>query len=70
MGWSGGSDLGADFWESVRKNVEPEKRQETAVALINALEALDCDTIYECEQLVKDAGLEAEYWPDEDEDEE
>lgn len=69
MGWASGSDIGIDFWEEIRENVKPEFLEETARALINALEDQDCDTIYECEQLVIDAGLEEEYWPDEDEDE-
>lgn len=69
MGWASGSDIGTGFWEEVRENVKPEKLEETARALISALEDQDCDTIYECEQLVIDAGLEAEYWPDEEDDE-
>jgi hypothetical protein len=67
MGWASGSDIGTGFWEEIRENIIPEKLEETARALINALEDQDCDTIYECEQLVIDAGLEEEYWPDDEE---
>lgn len=67
MGWSGGSDIGESFWNTVRDCVKEEDREFVARELIKALEDLDCDTIYECEQLVVDAGLEEEYWPEEDE---
>lgn len=66
MGWASGSEVGDDIWSGIRELILPENRQEAARTVINALEAADCDTIYECEQLVKDAGLEKEYWPDEE----
>lgn len=62
MGWAGGSEVGSSFWNEVRGYIPEGNREVVARELINALEDQDCDTIYECEQLVKDAGLEDEYW--------
>lgn len=67
MGWASGSDIGDSFWNKVRDYIPDENKEFVARELINALEDQDCDTIYECEQLVIDAGLEDEYWPEEDE---
>jgi len=66
MGWSGGSELGDSFWRRIREHIPEESRQLVARELINALEDQDCDTVYECELLVSDAGLEEEYWPEGD----
>ncbi len=68
MGWASGSEVGDDIWNGIRDLILPENRQEAARVVIDALEDADCDTIYECEQLVKDAGLEDKYWPEEEED--
>lgn len=68
MGWAGGSEVGDSIWLNIRHLIKEEDREEAARVIINALEAEDCDTVYECEQLVIDAGLESEYFP-EDEDE-
>lgn len=67
MGWASGTEVGNRIWDNIRELVPEEHRQEAARVIIDALEDQDCDTIYECENLVKDAGLEDEYWPDEDE---
>lgn len=70
MGWASGSELAERVWDDVRTCIPSEiDRRTAAKRVIEAFEDMDCDTIGECEQLVKDAGLEAEYWPD-DEDEE
>lgn len=69
MGWASGSEVGDTIWDGIRGFIPAGNREEAARIVIDALESQDCDTIYECEQLVIDAGLEAEYWPDEDEDE-
>ena len=61
MGWSGGTELGGDFWSSVRDLIPEEHRKTVATKLIRVLENQDCDTVYELEQLVIDAGLEEEY---------
>ena len=66
MGWSGGSEIGTSFWESVRECIPIKDREFVAKELINALEEQDCDTVYECEQLVTDAGLEDEYFGEEE----
>lgn len=62
MGWASGSEVGEDIWSGIRDFIPEEHREDAARVVIDALEAQDCDTIYECEQLVKDAGLEKEYW--------
>lgn len=65
MGWVGGSIVGDDIWNGIRDFIAEENREKAARVVIDALEAEDCDTIYECEQLVKDAKLESVYWPEE-----
>lgn len=67
MGWSGGTEVGESIWNNIRGFIAEGNRKEAARIVINALESQDCDTIYECELLVKDAELEHEYWPDEEE---
>lgn len=67
MGWASGSEVGDNIWDGIRDLIPEENRQEAARVVINALEDQDCDTIGECENLVIDAGLQKEYWPDEDE---
>lgn len=70
MGWASGSEVGDDIWNGIRGFIPEGNRAEAAKIVIDALEAQDCDTIYECETLVKDAGLESEYWPDEEDEDE
>lgn len=65
MGWSRGSEVGDEIWFGIREYVPKEHREKVARVIIDALEAQDCDTIYECEQLVKDAKLEDEYFGEE-----
>lgn len=67
MGWASGSEVGDSIWYGIRDLIPPENRKEAARVIIDALEGNDCDTIYECEQLVKDAQLGHVYWPDEEE---
>ena len=69
MGWASGSEVGEEIWNGIRYLIPEDDRQEAARVVIDALENQDCDTIYECETLVKDAGLEEKYWPEEEEDE-
>jgi hypothetical protein len=68
VGWAGGSEVGDQIWNNIRGFIPEGSREEAARIVINALEDQDCDTIYECEQLVIDAGLEDEYWPEEGEE--
>ncbi len=65
MGWAGGSEVAHNIWSGIRKYVPEEHREKVARVIIDALEDQDCDTIYECEQLVKDAKLEDEYFGEE-----
>lgn len=69
MGWASGSEIGNEIWNPIRNFIAEGNRAEAAKIVIDALESRDCDTIHECEQLVKDAGLEAEYWSEEEDDE-
>lgn len=62
MGWASGSTVGDSIWSGIRDLIPEENRQEAARVIIEALEEQDCDTIYELELLVKDAGLEEEYY--------
>lgn len=66
MGWASGSEVGDEIWNGIRDFIHPESRKDAARVVIDALESADCDTIYECEQLVKDAQLEDKYWPEEE----
>lgn len=68
MGWSGGSAVGDEIWNNIRGFIAEESREEAARIVIDALEDQDCDTIGECELLVKDAKLEDVYWPEEDDE--
>lgn len=66
MGWASGSGLAAETWELVREYIPEDKRKEVASKFIDEFEDMDCDTIYECEQLVEDAGLQSKYFDEED----
>lgn len=58
MGWSGGSELAYDVWKLVRPlTYEGKDRKKIAKKIIALFESQDCDTMYECEQLCKDAGV-------------
>lgn len=62
MGWASGSEVAEDIWGLVRPLTTKENRKYVAKKMIGIFENHDCDTIYECEQLYKDAGRN----PDED----
>lgn len=55
MGWASGSELAERVWGEVREFIPDDKRKNVANEIIDAFEDMDCDTIDECEQLVKDA---------------
>lgn len=59
MGWSSGSELAEEVWDMFRGLIRKDKKK-YAKRLIELFENMDCDTIYECEQLCKDAGVEQE----------
>lgn len=56
MGWSGGSILAEQIWDLVRPYISADDRKKIAKKMVKLFESEDCDTIYECEQLMLDAG--------------
>lgn len=58
MGWAGGSEIATNLWKLVRRDVPVKKRKKVARKFIEEFENNDCDTMGECEQLVKDAGID------------
>ncbi len=65
MGWAGGSELADEIWGMFRKHVPANQRKRLAKKLVDIFEGQDCDTMDECEQLMKDAGLENRWADDE-----
>ena len=64
MGWASGSILAIEVWDAVRPLIAKDKRKKAAGRIIDLFEHCDCDTIYEADKLVKDAGLEDKYYGD------
>lgn len=62
MGWASGSELAESTWLLVRNYIPANMLDVVARNFIAEFENLDCDTMNECEQLIKDAKLEKEYW--------
>lgn len=60
MGWASGSAIAESVWDSVRKYIPKAKRQKVAREIVDVFESEDCDTMYEAERLMKDAGLDQE----------
>ena len=58
MGWASGSELAEDVWALMSPFIPPSKRKQLAIELIDLFEEHDCDTMDECEDLIKAAGLE------------
>jgi hypothetical protein len=58
MGWASGSALADDVWALFRKHVPAKNRRAVARKLVDMFEGEDCDTMDECERLMKDAGLD------------
>lgn len=69
MGWASGSMLAEEVWDAMRPLIAKDKRKKAAGKIIDLFEECDCDTIYEAERLVKDAGRERDYYCDVDFDE-
>lgn len=61
MGWASGSELAGSLWARIKPYVQENDYKYVAGAIIDAVESQDCDTVYECEDLVRDAGREKEY---------
>lgn len=55
MGWASGSELADNLWFMLRKYVPADKRKDVARKFIAHFEDYDCDTMHECEWLMKDA---------------
>jgi hypothetical protein len=68
MGWASGSALAVEVWELMRERIPKKYRQEIAERLVELFEDHDCDTMDECELLMKDAGLD-DRWDADDKDE-
>jgi len=67
MGWASGSELADEVWALFREHVPEASRKNVAKQLVDLFEGHDCDTMQECERLMKDAGREG-YGEDESED--
>lgn len=50
--------MATKIWSLVREFVPARKRKRIAKELVDIFEQQDCDTMYEAEQLMKDAGIE------------
>lgn len=57
MGWVSGSSLAEDIWKEFRKLIPEALKKRAARRLIQLFENYDCDTLDECEQLMKDAKI-------------
>lgn len=62
MGWASGSELAEIVWDATRPYIHEKDRKIVANAVIDAFEDKDCDTMDECEQLMKDADREVYCW--------
>jgi len=60
MGWASGSELAENLWDNLRPLIPAKNRKKAAKAVIAAVQDHDCDTVHECEQLCKDAGVKLE----------
>lgn len=57
MGWSSGSQLAEDIWNEVSKYIPKVKKKKVARKIVNYFESMDCDTMEDCEQLMRDAKI-------------
>lgn len=57
MGWASGSELAEEIWVIVSKHIPKQNQKRVAQKIITAFEERDCDTIYECYDLVEAAGI-------------
>lgn len=56
MGWAAGSEIAENIWNAVWPHIPKKSRGIVARRIIKIFEDADCDTMDECEQLIKDAG--------------
>lgn len=57
MGWARGSEIAEDLWKILRLYIAPKNQRSVAKNIIKLFEAHDCDTMEECEDLFKAAGI-------------
>jgi hypothetical protein len=60
MGWASGSYLAEDIWNLVRKYIPDKDRVQVARKFVDLFKSFDCDTLQECDQLMKDVNIL--YW--------
>lgn len=63
MGWSSGSELAEDIWNTISNHISKDNQEKVARKLIELFENYDCDTIDEAYKLCKAANRK---WHDED----
>lgn len=68
MGWASGSMLAENLWEEIKKYLPKKHYKVVARKIIEEMESHDCDTIDECDDLVKAAQMENEYWARDEEE--
>jgi hypothetical protein len=54
MGWGSGSQLAEDMWKRIRTLIPAKNRGTAAEIIWQCFEDHDCDTLDECDQLIKD----------------
>jgi hypothetical protein len=60
MGWASGSYLAEDIWNLVRNYIPTTDRVQVARKFVGLFKSFDCDTLQECDQLMKDVNIL--YW--------
>ena len=51
MGWCSGSELASEVWDLFVDYVPADKKEVVAHKLVRMFEEMDCDTMYECDEL-------------------
>jgi hypothetical protein len=57
MGWASGSYLAEDIWNLVREYIPDKDRVQVARRFVELFQSFDCDTLQECDQLMKDVNI-------------
>jgi len=60
MGWASGSEIAEKVWKVVSKVIPEKDKKRIARKLITIFENADCDTMYECKDLIRCANLKRE----------
>lgn len=53
MGWASGSDIAQEVWDAAKDYLSPINKKNFARDLIAIFVAHDCDTISECDEIIK-----------------